>query len=181
MGIEIWAATLSDAKEIARIHVDTWRAAYRGIVPEEYLAGLSYAESQEMWRRIMGEGGEQDVCVFVAEEGGTLFGFSSGRARTRFSQGLTEYKGVLETLYVLPARQGEGIGRRLVGAIAGRLADIGVPSMLLWALQENKSARRFYESLGGTLLGEGRFELGGAELSEVAYGWKDLSVLRVVD
>jgi len=35
MDLEIWAATLSDAKEIARIHVDTWRAAYRGIVPEE--------------------------------------------------------------------------------------------------------------------------------------------------
>ena len=88
---------------------------------------------------------------------------------------------MLETLYVLPSRQGEGIGRRLVGAIAGRLAEIGVPSMLLWVLMENKTARRFYETLGGTLLGEGSFELGGTELSEVAYGWKDLSVLRVDD
>jgi GNAT superfamily N-acetyltransferase len=179
MGVEIRAATPPDAREIARIHVDTWQAAYRGIVPEDYLANLSYAESEEMWRRIMG--GEQAACVFVAEEGGTLFGFSSGRARTRFSRGLPEYKGVLETLYVLPSRQGEGIGRRLIGAIAGRLAEIGVSSMLLWVLEENKTARRFYESLGGTLLGAGIFELGGAELSEVAYGWKDLSVLLVND
>jgi GNAT superfamily N-acetyltransferase len=179
MGIKVRAATPSDAKEIAYIHVDTWRVAYKDIVPGGYLANLSYAESQEMWRRVMGEGSEQAVCVFVAEEGGTLFGFSSGRARTRFSQGLTEYKGVLETLYVLPSRQGEGIGRRLVGAIAGCLAEMDVPSMLLWVLEENKTARRFYESLGGTLLGEDTLKLGGAELSEVAYGWRDLSVLRV--
>jgi len=180
MGIKIRAATPPDAKEIARIHVDTWRAAYKDIVPGEYLANLSYAESQQMWRRIISEG-DQAGCVFVAEEGGTLLGFSSGRARTRFSQGLTEYNGVLETLYVLPSRQGEGIGRRLVGAIAGCLAEIGVLSMLLWVLEENKNARRFYESLGGTLLGEESFELGGAKLSEVAYGWKDLSVFRAED
>jgi len=181
MGIEIRAAIPPDAREIARIHVDTWRAAYRGIVPGEYLASLPYRESQETWLRVMGEGGEQAGCVFVAEEVGTLLGFSSGRARTRFSQGLTEYKVVLETLYVLPSRQGEGIGRRLVGAIASRLAESGVPSMLLWVLEEKTTARRFYESLGGTVLGQGSFELGGAELSEVAYGWKDLSVLRAED
>jgi ribosomal protein S18 acetylase RimI-like enzyme len=178
MGIEIRAATSSDAKEIARIHVDTWRAAYRGIVPGEYLASLSYAESQEMWRRIVGEGAENAGCVFVAEEKGSPAGFSSGRPRTRFSQGLTEYKGVLETLYVLPSRQRAGAGRRLVSAVAGHLTECGVSSMLLWVLKENRIARHFYESLGGTLIGESSFELGGAELSEVAYGWKDLGVLR---
>jgi ribosomal protein S18 acetylase RimI-like enzyme len=179
MGTTIRAATPSDAHEIARVHVDAWRAAYGGIVPHDYLANLSYAESQEMWRRVVGESGENAGCVFVAAEGGTLFGFSSGRVRTRFSQGLTEYRGVLETLYVLPPRQRAGAGRRLVGAVAEHLMERGVSSMLLWVLEENKAARRFYESLGGTLIGEGSLTLGGAELSEVAYGWKDLSVLRV--
>lgn len=177
MGMEIRAATPSDAKEIARIHVDTWRASYRGMVPEDYLANLSYAESEEMWRRVTDAGGARAGCVFVAGEAGTLFGFSSGRPRTRFSRGLTEYGGTLQTLYVLPSRQGEGIGKRLVGAVAGCLAEAGVPSMLLWVLEENEIARGFYESLGGTLIAQDRFELGGAILSEVAYGWKDLSVL----
>lgn len=180
MGIEIRAATPSDAKEIARIHVDTWRAAYRGMVPEDYLANLSYAESEEMWRRVTGASGAQAGCVFVAGESETLFGFSSGRPRTRFSQGLTEYRGTLQTLYVLPTRQGAGIGKRLVGAVAGCLAEAGVPSMLLWVLEENEIARGFYESIGGTLIAQDRFELGGAVLSEVAYGWKDLNVLRAI-
>lgn len=142
-------------------------------MPEDYLAKLSYAESEEMWRRVI----EQAGCVFVAEEGGTLFGFASGRPRTRFSQDLVEYEGELQTLYVLPSRQGAGAGRRLVGAVAGCLAERGVSSILLWVFAENKIARRFYESLGGTLIGEDSFELGGVELSEVAYGWKNLNAL----
>jgi hypothetical protein len=49
--------------------------------------------------------------------------------------------------------------------------------MLLWVLMENHPARRFYESLGGIVVGEGGFRLGGAWLSETAYGWKDLDAL----
>jgi hypothetical protein len=52
--------------------------------------------------------------------------------------------------------------------------------MLLWVLEENEIARRFYESIGGTLIAQDRFELGGAVLSEVAYGWKDLNALRAI-
>jgi GNAT superfamily N-acetyltransferase len=178
--MKIRAAAPADAKEIARIHVDTWRAAYRGIVPEDYLANLSYAESQEMWRRVAGEDGEQAGCLFVAEEGGTLFGFASGSPRRRFSQGFAVYRGELQALYVLPSRQRAGAGRQLVGAVACCLAECGVSSMLLWVLKENRIARRFYESLGGVPVGEDSFELGGVELSEVAYGWKDLNVLRTV-
>ena len=179
MGIKIRAATPPDAKEIARIHVDTWRAAYKDIVPGEYLANLSYAESQQMWRLIISEG-DQAGCVFVAEEGGTLFGFASGSPRRRFSQGFAVYRGELQALYVLPSRQRAGAGRQLVGAVACCLAECGVSSMLLWVLKENRIARRFYESLGGVPVGEDSFELGGVELSEVAYGWKDLNVLRTV-
>ena len=178
--VEIRAATPSDAKGIARIHVDTWRAAYPGMVPEDYLANLSYAESEEMWRRVTSEYGERAGCVFVAGEAGTLVGFSSGRPRTQFSRRLAEYRGTLQTLYVLPSRQGAGIGKRLVGAVAGCLVEGGVSSMLLWVLEKNEIARRFYESLGGTLIAQDRLEVGGAVLSEVAYGWKDLNALRAI-
>jgi hypothetical protein len=70
MGTRIRAATACDAKEIARIHVDTWQAAYRDIVPGEYLAGLSYVESEVTWQRVIGEDTENAGCVFVAREGG---------------------------------------------------------------------------------------------------------------
>ena len=112
--------------------MDTWRAAYRGIVPDDYLANLSYEESERLWREIIAAG---KGSVFVAEDGRGTFGFASGRPRHEFSKGLEEYGGVLETVYVLPSGQRAGTGRRLVGAVAGHLAGVGVGSMLLWVFE----------------------------------------------
>ena len=154
--------------------MDTWRAAYGGIVPDDYLDGLSYEESERLWQDAIVTG---DGCVFVAEDGGGVFGFASGGPRERFSRELREYEGELKTVYVLPSHKGAGAGRRLVGAVAWHLAEQHVNSMLLWVFTENQAARLFYESLGGTVVAEDGFEIGGAWLSEVAYGWKDLDAL----
>jgi GNAT superfamily N-acetyltransferase len=154
--------------------VDSWRAAYRGLVPDDYLEGLSYDESERLWQDVIAAG---DSCVFVAEDEGGVFGFASGQRRQRFSRDLREYEGELKTVYVLPSHKGAGAGGRLVGAVARYFAGHGVNSMLLWVFADNRSARGFYESLGGVVVAEGGFELDGAWLTEVAYGWKDLGVL----
>ena len=154
--------------------MDVWRTAYKGIVPDAHLEGLSYDESERLWQDVVTA---DDGCVFVAEDGRGVFGFASGQRRQRFSRVLTEYEGELKTVYVLPSGQGAGAGRRLVGAVARHFAERRVGSMLLWVFAENRSARGFYESLGGVPVAEDGFQLGGAWLSEVAYGWKDLDVL----
>ncbi len=156
------------------MHVDTWRIAYRGIVPDDYLESLSYDESERLWQDVITSG---DGCVFVAEDTGGIFGFASGGPRERFSRELREYEGELQTVYVLPSHKGAGAGRRLVGAVARQFVGQGINSMLLWAFAENRAARGFYESLGGVPVAEDGFELDGAWLSETAYGWKDLGVL----
>jgi ribosomal protein S18 acetylase RimI-like enzyme len=155
--------------------VDTWRAAYGGIIPDDYLEGLSYEESEHRWREIIAAAG--DGCVYVAEDARGVFGFASGQRRRRFSRGLHEYEGVLKSVYVLPSGQGTGAGRRLVGTVARHFAERGVNSTLLWVFADNQPARHFYEALGGVLVAEDGFELGGAWLHEVAYGWRDLDVL----
>ena len=156
------------------VHVDTWCVAYRGIVPESHLDGLSYDESERLWQDVISAG---EGRVFVAEDEGGIFGFASGGIRERFSRDLTEYEGELQTVYVLPSRKGSGAGGRLVRAVVNHLAERGVNSMVLWVFAENRSARDFYESLGGVPVAEDSFEIGGARLAEVAYGWKDLGVL----
>ncbi len=154
--------------------MDVWRTAYKGIVPDAHLEGLSYDESERLWQAVVTA---DDGCVFVAEDDRGVFGFASGQRRQRFSRDLTEYEGELKTVYVLPSGQGAGAGRRLVGAVARHFAERRVGSMLLWVFAENRSARGFYESLGGVPVAEDGFQLGGAWLSEVAYGWKDLDGL----
>ncbi len=154
--------------------MDTWRKAYKGIVPDDYLDGLSYEESGRLWQDVITAG---DGCVFVAEDESGVIGFASGSPRERFSRDLKEYEGELKTVYVLPSYQGTGAGRHLVGAVARYFMERGMRSMLLWVFTENRPAQRFYESLGGVLIAEDGFELGGAWLSEVAYGWEELDVL----
>jgi ribosomal protein S18 acetylase RimI-like enzyme len=81
--------------------------------------------------------------------------------------------GALYALYVLPSRQRQGCGRRLVQAVARRLVASGMRSVLVWVLAANIPARRFYEALGGAVVREQPIEIGGATLTEVAYGWPD--------
>lgn len=64
-----------------------------------------------------------------------------------------------------------------MGTVARHFTERGVNSMLLWVFADNRPARGFYEALGGVPVAEDGFELGGAWLVEVAYGWRDLGVL----
>ena len=83
------------------------------------------------------------------------------------------FTGELYGLYVIPEFQRRGIGRKLVEAISAHLLSITKKSMLVWSLSE-EPYRRFYEKLGGLLLGERVVQIGGASVREVAYGWMDL-------
>ncbi len=59
----------SDAGAIARVHVDTWRTAYAGILPAAFLAGLSFAEREAMWSQAL-TADRPTTCMVVAETDG---------------------------------------------------------------------------------------------------------------
>ncbi|GAA4247772.1 hypothetical protein [Dactylosporangium darangshiense] len=62
--IEIRPATVEDAGAVAAVHVGSWRAAYRGIVPQEHLDGLDVARGTEILRRhLAGPARGEDVLV----------------------------------------------------------------------------------------------------------------------
>jgi hypothetical protein len=57
------------------------------------------------------------------------------------------------------------------------LADGGGTSLLAWVLASNNPSRRFYEAVGGKMLGSRKIEIGGARLEEVAYGWLGIAIV----
>lgn len=165
-----------DAPQIAQVDVDTWRAAYRGILPDDYLAGLSYSSREALWAKILCEPLQRRFrLTLVAEDyfSGKVVGFASGGPE-RTGQRL--YRGEVYTLYILPAYQRRGLGRRLVQKVAERLAYIGIHSMLIRVLAQNP-ARRFYESLGGREIFSLETRVGGRPFQEIAYGWENTRVL----
>jgi GNAT superfamily N-acetyltransferase len=162
-------ARQEDAAAIARVHVDSWRTTYRGIVPEGFLAEMSYEDFEDRWRGWLRNVGEPRRTFRVAElPSGRIVGFASGGPRQ--GAGYTDYAGELYTLYLLREHQRAGIGQRLLGSVARGLAEGGAYSLLAWVLARNPS-RPFYEAVGGELLGSQEIEIGGARLEEVAYGW----------
>lgn len=167
-------AHLNDVPAVARIHVDSWRTSYAGIVPDDFLAGLRYENREAMWQRNL-ENPDWRSVLFVAEDApGQVVGFAcAGPER----EGDPQYTGEVYAIYLLHAAQGKGMGRALMRATAQWLLAHGYPALLVWVLATNGPARRFYEAVGGQYVREKDIEIGGAALVEVAYGWRDIGQL----
>jgi hypothetical protein len=85
------------------------------------------------------------------------------------------YSSEIAALHVRKQDQGQGIGRRLIGAASSYLCDLGKMSVFITVLQRNERARRLYANLGGEYLGEvKRFDVDGWEIVEVAYAWPNV-------
>jgi GNAT superfamily N-acetyltransferase len=172
MKIAIRPAQPCDVDAIARVHVDTWRSTYKGIVPDEHLAQLSREKRAAMWQKILSDTASPSF-TYVAESRAGVIGFSTGGPERG---GDATYKGELWGIYVLEAWQRQGIGRRLTSTVGEELRRCGYNSMLVWVLKDNP-CRAFYERLGGVPAGEKEIQIGGKKLIEVAYGWRDLQAL----
>jgi L-amino acid N-acyltransferase YncA len=171
--ITIRAATPSDAPAVGRIHVESWREAYRGLLSENLLDSVSAVVRAAMWRGAIES--DRPIVLFVAERAnGDLVGFAGGGSRRAAS---LPHDAEVYAIYVLRAAQRRGCGRRLMAALADALLARGNKSLCLWVLEENASARRFYERLGGVIVGEKTEVDGEHEFSEVAYGWENLEFL----
>jgi ribosomal protein S18 acetylase RimI-like enzyme len=161
-------ADLDDAASIARVHVATWQSAYRGVLPDSFLASLTEDQYTQRWRRGIADPASR---VFVVEDGTDVVGFASGG---RERAGENGYAGELYAIYVLERAQHRGYGRELVRAVVGALREMRFPDMIVWVLRDNASARNFYERLGGVYVRAQPITIGPALLQEVSYGWRSL-------
>lgn len=165
--IKIRKAILTDAKGIAKVHVDSWKTTYVNVVPDEYLNKLSYESREQMWANAIPSGG-----VYVAENNeGLIVGFSKGGKER--SGNYDGYDGELYAIYILKEYQGRGIGTALVKPVIDELKGMGSTSMVVLVLEENTSCK-FYELLGGKKIDTVEVEIGGKKLSELVYGWNDI-------
>jgi GNAT superfamily N-acetyltransferase len=163
-------ADAKDAEEIARVHVASWQETYRGIVPDDFLDNLSIQRRTEQWMRSLSDPSNPYRHAVVSEVDGRIAGFSSyGFPREKDE----EFDGELYALYLLKSAQGRGIGKMLFFEAARGLLELDSSSMLVWVLKDNPT-RGFYEHLGGVYVREKPIEIGGRELMEIAYGWREL-------
>jgi len=142
--ITVREAEPRDAAGIANVHVESWRAAYAGLVPQALLDRLSVDRRLTLWAQRLREPGE--TRTFVADDRGRIVGFA-GTARPddpEHPPGTAE----LETIYLAPDMWHRGVGRKLMARSLEDLAGRGFASVFLWVLTGNERGRHFYEAGG---------------------------------
>lgn len=139
-------ATPADAPALARVFVRCWLAAYRGVVSDEILDGLTVDDAERRWRSLVPR-------VLVARDAGTPIGM------VRFGADEDDRDlGHVFSLYVDPDASGAGIGRALLARACAELADAGFARATLWVFEANERAIRFYRAAGWSPTGRTRVE-----------------------
>lgn len=162
-------ATPDDAPAIAHVHVEAWRTAYRNVLPDHVLDGLSEEQRRNHWQAVLSSP-QPGEFVLVAEQDGRVVGFAKGGPERG---GDPQFRGEVYAIYLLNEFRRQGIGRVLFRRAVEALVEFGLNSMKVWVLRDNPY-QRFYERHGGKLAGERLIQIGGQEFVEIAYGWNDL-------
>ncbi len=142
--MQLRAADEGDAPAIARVHVASWQRAYRGIIDDARLDALRAEDRVPHWREwIQGEG----VRVRIAHEKGAVRGscrLSPARDLAAPPAGFAE----VTHLYVSPDETATGLGHALFSDALDFARSRAYRGLLLWVLEANTPARRFYERHG---------------------------------
>ena len=173
----IRSASLPDAPEIGRVHVACWRETYAGLLPDDVLAKLSVPERTAMWERLL-TAPPLPTKIFVGEVEGEITALGACGLQRDARLADEGFGGEISAIYVLRAQQHRGMGTALMRAMASALIGLGCTGMSLWVLRENTPARRFYEKLGGCIIGEKEERRPFGNVVEVTYGWPDLRSLN---
>jgi len=161
-------ANIKDALAVAKVHVESWRKSFAGIVPQEFLDNLSIEKREKAFRQGFGEA---NYKMFVAEtirDG--VVGFADfGKSRENNST----FEGELYAIYLLPELQRKGIGENLFRLCQKEMIADKINSMCLTALKVSPY-QPFYKKMGGQIVGQGKHFLADVEYVTVVYGWNNL-------
>lgn len=163
-------ARYNDASAIAQIHVLSWQAAYRGLLPDKLLNQLDIGQRTQQWQDWLQQMPHKSEVAWVISQADTVVGFACcGPVRGDFAP----CDGEIYAIYLLPGQQHRGLGSQLFAACRQSLTGQALQQHLVWVLRENHAARAFYAAQGGLPYFERRQRLGAlaVEVDEVGYVW----------
>ena len=160
---DIRTALPTDAHDLARVHEASWREAYAGILPPKALNAFIARRDVAWWVRTA-----RHADMLVLEAAGRAVGYATmGRNRT----GALPQAGEIYEIYLAPEYQGVGMGRELFDAARMRLCERLGAGLVVWAIEENERAMRFYAGQGGRDVAEGTERFHRRILNKVAWAF----------
>lgn len=162
-------ALLDDANGIARAHTDSWQSSYRGILPDTVLDRIDVGQRAETRRRILGD---RSIFQLVAYDltHGDIVGFCDAGPSRRH----VPYAGEVYAIYLVQHAKRYGLGQEMFERVQAWLVREGMRSMIVWVLDNNHHARRFYEAMGGRMGSRLSSTVGGFPIVELSYVWDRL-------
>jgi ribosomal protein S18 acetylase RimI-like enzyme len=145
-----------DLAAIQRLLLETWLDAYVPFIPREDLTG--YFHKQYSLAKLELLFADPDVTGLVAEVDGVVAGYAKlyhARAEERF---------YLHQLYVLPSKQGLGLGHRLMGCAEERARELGADRIWLGVMVKNDRAVGWYKKMGYTVMQTEPFVMGATSV-----------------
>ena len=138
-------ANLEDALEIAKVHVDSWKFAYKGIIEDQVLDSLDYNKRSENWRLVLQN---SSLPMYVSESNkGEVTGFVH-LSQYRGDDLVSGSVGEITSIYIRPELVGIGLGYSLFQKAKETLSAAGFTRIVLWVLEENKLGVDFYKRCG---------------------------------
>ena len=156
MAVNIRRAVLDDAAEIARVQVESWRATYRGILPDKILDDNEfYRQQKQFWHQIL-ENHSLENNIAIAEQNNQVIGVAfSGPPRDADATWNRE----LYLMYIDNDFHARGIGSQLLAEVLP-----ATKSTSLWVFENNSRAIAFYRKHGFRLEAARKPYLGTSEI-----------------
>jgi len=142
LGYEIRRAVTDDAKYLANIIVESWKATYINIIPEDEITKfLDKERRQKQFERFIEDGEIVLIGIFDGMPCGLVF------ANKDNDEQLAKC-GSIYSMYFLKEYWGKGLGTKLMDEIINILKNEGCKQVSLWVYETNIRARNFYEKNG---------------------------------
>jgi len=162
-------ATVGDADGIARAHTASWRTSYRGLLPDAVLDRIDVDQRASSWRRVLADPAVLTLVAYDTTHRDIVGLCDAGRSR-----GTHAYAGEVYRMYLEHHARRHGLGREMFESVTAWLRSQELRSLVIWVLDNNHHARRFYEAMGGRAASRMAATVSGFPIVELAYVWDQL-------
>jgi GNAT superfamily N-acetyltransferase len=160
-------AVLADADGIARAHTASWRTSYRGL-PEAVLAQIEVEQRAASWRGVLADHSRLALVAYDVSHHDIVGLCDAGRGRR------DPTTGEVYRMYLEHHARRHGLGREMFDRVTDWLRAQNFRSLVIWVLDNNHHARRFYEAMGGRAERRVASSVSGFPVVELAYVWDRL-------
>ena len=168
--MNIREANAEDMELIANLYVMNWKKTYVGLLPDNFLNGLTVNDGINKWQKYLTK---EKHRIFVAYENENFLGFSACKEDEELKNCL-----YLDSLHVSESSRGKGVGTKLINTVGSYAYIKGYEHMSICIVKGNDKAKRIYEKMGAKHYKDFIDYFGDTESNSEKLIWNNLNCFK---